>query len=124
MAIAPRGSRSVAAYHTASCVHRFFFSVGALYCLTFESRCAVMSLLTHVFRNLTLLIYVPKFIHATPKFLLFPTGQSCFLQKSSLCNIVQLDRPGLLLLQPGGLGLKILVAKRQRGPTHNYKAII
>jgi hypothetical protein len=24
----------------------------------------------------------------------------------------------------GGLGLKILVARRQRGPTHNYKAII
>jgi hypothetical protein len=23
-----------------------------------------------------------------------------------------------------GLGLKILVARRQRGPTHNYKAII
>jgi hypothetical protein len=28
------------------------------------------------------------------------------------------------LVPSGGLGLKILVARRQRGPTHNYKAII
>jgi hypothetical protein len=28
------------------------------------------------------------------------------------------------LLFSAGLGLKILVARRQRGPTHNYKAII
>jgi hypothetical protein len=28
------------------------------------------------------------------------------------------------VVNSGGLGLKILVARRQRGPTHNYKAII
>jgi hypothetical protein len=30
----------------------------------------------------------------------------------------------VICVTSGGLGLKILVARRQRGPTHNYKAII
>jgi hypothetical protein len=57
----------------------------------------LMSLLTHGFRNITLLVSVPRVLHAyaTPKFLLFPTGQTCLPQKSSFCNIVQRDRPSV-----------------------------
>jgi hypothetical protein len=43
-------------------------------------------------------------------------------------NVMQVQAATIFRIQvgvfSGGLGLKILVARRQRGPTHNYKAII
>jgi hypothetical protein len=56
--------------------------------------------------------------------LLFPAKFNC-----SFCKIIDyevyLERGHLLSnIGSGGLGLKIFVARRQRGPTHNYKAII
>jgi hypothetical protein len=53
-----------------------------------------MSLLTHVFRNITPLNSVPRFLqaYAIPKCLLSLIRQSCLIQISSFCNIAQRDR--------------------------------